>query len=104
MFWRPLRDDPRCRSSFSNRLRPLTASTRRYALSLWKGGQLQEIAHQLGYQESSVRVMVAQFRAQVKGNDLHPFLFSRGSGGRRGRPGSKRWYVRRGRLSLTAAP
>ena len=104
MFWRPLRDDPRCRQFF---LEPAETSHRQYeALRAFfvEGWPLQEIAHQLGYQESSVRVMVAQFRAQVKGNDLHPFLFSRRSGGRRGRPGSKRWYVRRGRLSLTAAP
>jgi hypothetical protein len=69
-----------------------------------EGRQLQDIAHQFGYQESSVGLMVSQFRNQVKVNDLHPFLFSRGSGGRRGSPLAQRRYARRGRLSLTAAP
>jgi hypothetical protein len=46
-----------------------------------------------------LRVMVSRLL-----NDLHPFLFSRRSGGRRGSPILKRRYVRRRRLSLTAAP
>src|ERR671919_2060498 len=91
-------------SSFSNRLR--TYHRRYEALRTFfvEGRQRQEIAQRFGYQESSLRVMVSQFRNQVKVNDLHPFLFSRGSGGRRGRPVAQRRYVRRGRLSLIAAP
>ena len=97
-------DDTRCRQFF---LEPAETYHRQYeALRAFfvEGRPLQEIAQQLGYQESSLRVMVSQFRNQMKVNDLHPFLFSRGSGGRRGSPVSKRQYVRRRRRSLTAAP
>jgi DNA-binding NarL/FixJ family response regulator len=97
-------DDTRCRQFF---LEPAETYHRQYeALRAFfvEGRPLQEIAQQLGYQESSLRVMVAQFRNQMEVNDLHPFLFSRGSGGRRGSPVSKRQYVRRRRRSLTAAP
>jgi hypothetical protein len=34
-------------SSFSNQLRPITASTRRYALSLWKGGHCRKSLNNL---------------------------------------------------------
>jgi hypothetical protein len=97
-------DDTRCRPFF---LEPTETSHRQYeAMRAFfvEGRQRQEIAQQFGYQESSLRVMVSRFRNQIKLNDLHPFLFSRRSGGRRGSPILKRRYVRRRRLSLTAAP
>ncbi len=68
-----------------------------------EGRQLKEIAQQFGYQESSLRVMVSNFRNQVKANDLCPFLFSRGSGDRIDSPVSKRRSPRRRRLSPTTA-
>jgi hypothetical protein len=97
-------DDTRCRQFF---LEPAESYHRQYeAMRAFfvEGRQLQEIAQQVGYQESSLRVMGSQFRDQMKVNDLHPFLFSRGSGGRRGSPVAQRRYVRRRRRSLTAAP
>ena len=98
-------DDTRCRQFF---LEPAETYHRPYeAMRAFfvEGRQLQEIAQQFGYQDSSLRVRVSQFRSQMKVNDLHPFLFSRGgSGGRRGSPVAQRRYVRRRRLSLTAAP
>jgi hypothetical protein len=97
-------DDTRCRQFF---LEPAETYHRQYeALRAFfvEGRQLQEIAQRFGYQESSLRVMVSQFRTQVQVNALHPFLFSRGSGGRRGRPVAKRRYVRRRRRSPTVAP
>ena len=97
-------DDTRCRQFF---LEPAETSHRPYeAMRAFfvEGRQLQETAQQFGYQESSLRVMVSQFRNQMKVNDLHPFLFSRGSGGRRGSLVAKYRYVRRPRRSLTAAP
>ncbi len=68
-----------------------------------EGQRLKEIAQQFGYQESSLRVMVCQFRKQVKANTLHPFLFSRRSGDRTGNPVSKRRSARSRRQSPTAA-
>ena|SRR5205823_14442738 len=98
-------DDTRCRQFF---LEPAETYHRPYeAMRAFfvEGRQLQEIAQRFGYQDSSLRVRVSQFRSQMKVNDLHPFLFSRGgSGGRRGSPVAQRRYVRRRRLSLTAAP
>jgi transposase-like protein len=97
-------DDTRCRQFF---LEPAETYHRQYeALRTFfvEGRQLREIAQQFGYQESSLRVMVSQFRNQVKVNDLPPFLFSRSSGGRRGSPVSKRRYVQKRQRSLTAAP
>ena len=83
-------DDTRCRQFF---LEPAETCHRQYEAMravFVEGRQRQEIAQRFGYQESSLRVMVPQFRNQMKVNDLHPFLFSRGSGGRRGSPVSKR--------------
>jgi sugar diacid utilization regulator len=83
-------DDTHCRQFF---LEPAETYHRRYeALRTFfvEGRQRQEISQKYGYQESSLRVRVSQFRNQVKVNDLHPFLFSRGSGGRRGRPVAQR--------------
>ena len=83
-------DDTRCRQFF---LEPVATYHRQYeALRTFfgEGRPLREIAQQFGYPEPSWRVMVSQFRNPVKVNDLHPFLFSRGSGGRRGSPVSKR--------------
>jgi hypothetical protein len=97
-------DDTRCRQFFLEPAEPYHRQYEALRTFFVEGRQLQEIAQQFGYQESSLRVMVSQFRNQVKVNDLHPFLFSRGSGGRRGRPVAKRRYVRRRRLSLIAAP
>jgi hypothetical protein len=97
-------DDTRCRQFF---LEPAETYHRQYeALRTFfvEGRQLREIAQQFGYQESSLRVMVSQFRNQVKVNDLHPFLFSHGSGGRRGSLVSKRRFVRKRQRSLTATP
>ena len=75
-------DDTRCRQFF---LEPAETCHRQYeAMRAFfvEGRQRQEIAQRFGYQESSLRVMVSQFRNQMKANDFHPFLFSRGSGGR----------------------
>ena len=55
-------DDIRCRQFF---LEPAETYHRRYeALRTFfvEGRQLQEIAQQFGYQKSSLRVMVSQFR------------------------------------------
>ena len=76
-------DDTRCRQFF---LEPAETYHLQYeALRAFfvEKRQLREIAQAYGYQESSLRVMVSQFRNQVKTNDLRPFLFSRGSDGRR---------------------
>jgi transposase-like protein len=97
-------DDTRCRQFFLEPAEPYHRQYEAMRAFFVEGRQLREIAQQFGYQESSLRVMVSQFRNQMKVNDLHPFLFSRGSGGRRGSPSLKRRYVRRRRLSLTAAP
>ena len=83
-------DDTRCRQFF---LEPAETYHRPYeAMRAFfvEGRQLQEIAQRFGYQESSLRVRVSRFRNQMKVNDLHPFLFSRGSGGRRGSPVAQR--------------
>jgi hypothetical protein len=97
-------DDTRCRQFF---LEPAETYHRQYeALRAFvvEGRPLQEIAQQFGYQESSLRVMVSQFRTQVQVNALYPFLFSRGLGGRRGSSVAKRRYVRGRRRSPTVAP
>ena len=96
-------DNTRCRQFF---LEPRETSHRQYeALRAFfvEGRQLKEIAQQFGYQESSLRVMVSNFRNQVKANNLRPFLFSRGSGDHRDSPVSKRRSVPRRRRSPTAA-
>jgi hypothetical protein len=97
-------DDTRCRQFFLEPAEPYHRQYEALRAFFVEGRPLQEIAQQFGYQESSLRVMVSQFRNQVKVNALHPFLFSRGSGGRRGRLVSKRRYVRRRRRSPTVAP
>jgi hypothetical protein len=79
-------DDTRCREFF---LEPRETYQRQYeALRAFfvEGRPLNEIAQQFGYQESSLNVMISNFRNQVKANNLRPFLFSRGSDGRKGRP------------------
>jgi hypothetical protein len=96
-------DDTGCRQFF---LEPTEPYHRQYeALRAYfvEGRELNEIAHQFGYQESSLRVMVCRFRHQVKTHDLHPFLFSRRSDGPTGHPTSKSRSVRRRRRSPTAA-
>ena len=73
--------DERCRQFF---LEPTETAHRKYeALRAFfvEGRQLQEIAQQFGYQESSLRSMVSRFRMQIQNNDLHPFLFERTLGG-----------------------
>ena len=63
-------DDTRCRQFF---LEPAQTYHRQYeAMRAFfvEGRQLREIAQQFGYQESSLRVMVSQFRNQLKVNDL----------------------------------
>jgi len=70
-------DDERCRQFF---LEPTETAHRKYeALRAFfvEGRQLQEIAQQFGYQESSLRSIVYRFRAQMQNNDLRPFLFER---------------------------
>ena len=94
-------DDTRCRQFFLEPAEPYHRQYEAMRAFFVEGRQLQEIAQQF---ESSLRVMVSQFRNPMKVNDLHPFLFSRGSGGRRGSLVAKYRYVRRPRLSLTAAP
>lgn len=79
-------DDTRCREFF---LEPSETYHRQYeALRAFfvDGRPLNEIAQQFGYQESSLSVMVSNFRNQVKANNLRPFLFSRGQGGHKGNP------------------
>lgn len=74
-------NDERCRQFF---LKPTETYHRQYeALRAFFVGKrrLQEIAQQFGYQESSLRSMICRFRAQVRSDDLHPFLFDRGSDG-----------------------
>src|SRR6266508_1157280 len=85
-FWRSLMDDTGCREFF---LDPTETYHRQYeALRAFfvEGRQLSEIAQQFGYQESSLSVMISNFRNQVKANNLRPFLFSRGSDGRKSSP------------------
>jgi transposase-like protein len=75
-------DDSSCRQFF---LEPKETYHRQYeALRAYfvEGRQLNEIAQQFGYQESSLWVMISNFRNQVKTDDLRPFLFSRRSGDR----------------------
>jgi hypothetical protein len=84
IFWGSLMDDTRCREFF---LEPRETYQRQYeALRAFfvEGRPLNEIAQQFGYQESSLNVMISNFRNQVKANNLRPFLFSRGSDGRKG--------------------
>ena len=79
-------DDTRCREFF---LDPKETYQRQYeALRAFfvEGRQLSEIAQQFGYQESSLSVMISNFRNQVKANNLRPFLFSREPGGHKGNP------------------
>ncbi len=74
-------DDTNCRQFF---LKPAETYHRQYeALRAFfvEKRQMKEVAQAFGYQESSLRVMISQFRNQVKTNDLRPFLFSRGSDG-----------------------
>ena len=74
-------DDLRCRQFF---LKPAETSHRQYeAMRAFfvEGRELKEIAQQFGYRESSLCVMVSNFRSQVKAHDLPPFLFSRRSDG-----------------------
>jgi hypothetical protein len=96
-------DDTGCRQFF---LEPTAIYHRQYeALRAYfvEGRELNEIAQQFGYQESSLRVMVSQFRKKVKTNDLHPFLFSRKTDDLLGSSVSKRRSVRRRRRSPIAA-
>jgi len=79
-------NDTRCREFF---LEPRETYQRQYeALRAFfvEGRPLNEIARQFGYQESSLNVMISNFRDQVKANNLRPFLFSRGSDGHKGNP------------------
>ena len=79
-------DDTPCRQFF---LEPVETYHRQYeALRAFfvEGRQLKELAQQFGYQEPSLRVIVSQFRNQVKAHDLRPFLFSRRMGGRKNGP------------------
>ena len=79
-------DDTRCREFF---LDPTETYHRQYeALRAFfvEVRRLNEIAQQFGYQESSLSVMISNFRNQVKANNLRPFLFSRGSDGRKSSP------------------
>lgn len=95
-------DDTRCRQFF---LEPAETYHRQYeALRAFfvEERPLKEIAQEFGYQESSLRVMISNFRKQVKANDLRPFLFSRRSDGHRGSPVSERQSRQRRRLSPTA--
>jgi len=96
-------DDTRCRKFF---LEPAETYHRQYeALRAFfvEGRQLKEIAQQFGYQESSLRVIISQFRSEMKANELRPFLFSPGLGERKESPISKRRPRRRRRLSPTDA-
>jgi hypothetical protein len=96
-------DDTRCRQFF---LEPAETYQRRYeALRAFfvEGRQLKEIAQQFGYQESSLRVMISNFRSEVKANELRPFLFSLGMGESKQSPLSKRQPRRKRRLSPTDA-
>jgi len=86
IFWRFLMDDARCREFF---LEPRETYHRQYeALRAFfvEGRPLNEIAQQFGYQESSLSVMISNFRNQVKANNLRPFLFSRKPGGHKDNP------------------
>ena len=79
-------DDTRCREFF---LEPRETYHRQYeALRAFfvEGRPLNEIAQQFGYQESSLNVMISNFRTQVKVNNLRPFLFSRRPGRHKGTP------------------
>jgi hypothetical protein len=96
-------DDTRCRQFF---LEPAETYHRQYeAMRAFfvEGRRLKEIAQQFGYQESSLRTLVCRFRNQVKTDAVHPFLFSRRSGGLLVGPVWKRRSVRRCQRSPTAA-
>ena len=96
-------DDPRCRQFF---LEPTETYHRQYeAIRAFfvEGRRLKEIAQQFGYQESSLRTLVCRFRNQVNANAVHPFLFSRRSGGQRASPLWQHGSLQRGQRSLTAA-
>lgn len=95
-------NDTRCRQFF---LEPAETYHRQYeALRAFfvEEQQLKEIAQEFGYQESSLRVMISNFRNQVKTNDLRPFLFSRGSDGRGHNSVWSRRFRRRRQMSQTA--
>ena len=73
-------DDTRCRDFF---LEPVATYHRQYeALRAFfiEGRRLQDIAHQFGYQETSLRSMVCRFRAQVQAGEVSPFLGNRNWG------------------------
>jgi hypothetical protein len=94
-------DDSLCRQFF---LEPRETYHRQYeALRAFfvEGRQLQEIAQQFGYQESSLCVMISNFRNQVKADGLRPFLFTRRSGDRTDISVSERRSRRKGRRSRT---
>jgi hypothetical protein len=94
-------DDSRYREFF---LKPTEIYHRRYeALRAFfvEGRQLEEIAQQFGYQESSLRSMVCRFRAQVETNDLRPFFFNRDLDGLRAELAPAPKSRRRSRRSLT---
>ena len=96
-------DDTRCREFF---LEPRETYHRQYeALRAFfvESRPLNEIAQQFGYQESSLNVMISNFRRQVKAHHLRPFLFSRRPGGHLGHPIPSRRSRRRRRLWPTAA-
>jgi hypothetical protein len=70
-------DDTRCRCVF---LEPVETYHRQYeALRAFfiEGRRLQDIAQQLGSQETSLRSMVRRFRAQVHAGEAPPFLGNR---------------------------
>ena len=96
-------DNTRCRQFF---LEPAETYHRQYeALRAFfvEGRRLKDIAQQFGYQESSLRSLVCRFRNPIKTNAVHPFLFSRRSGGQLVSPVWKRRSVRRGQRLPTAA-
>ena len=68
-----------------------------------EGRRLKEIAQPFGYQESSLRTLVCRFRNPVNANAVHPFLFSRRSGGQRVSSLWKHGSLQRRQRSLTAA-
>jgi hypothetical protein len=54
-------DDTRCRQFFLEPAEPYHRQYEAMRAFFVEGWQLQEIAQQFGYQESSLRVMVSQF-------------------------------------------
>lgn len=94
-------EDTRCRQFFLEPTEPYHRHYEALRAFFVEGRQLQEIAQQFGYQESSLRSMVCRFRSHVQAPDRHPFLCNRRLGDLRATPVPPRQPARRRRRSPT---